>query len=142
MTPNKNTSSTTRPPRYTNQCRRSWKYTACWVRWETSDRRASIIVPWTQVSPRVSEAYGLVDDVNRVYSVVELGGIRNMAERLDHMPTQDKFLSPIIPMIILDGAREAYSRVIEKSQGGFRPGVACDDAVFSLRHLLESTGGD
>lgn len=48
-------------------------------------------------------------------------------------------LSRLIPIIILDRTREAYNRLLEACQCGFRPGVGCDDAIFVLRNVLERT---
>ena len=49
-------------------------------------------------------------------------------------------LSRIIPVIILDRARDAYSRLLGQCQCGFRPGMGCDDAIFTLRNVVERTG--
>ena len=49
-------------------------------------------------------------------------------------------LSRISPMIILDRARDAYSKLLEQCQCGFRPGIGCDDAIFSIRNVIERTG--
>ena len=43
-------------------------------------------------------------------------------------------------MIILDRTRDAYSRLSEQCQCGFRPGMGCDDAIFTLRNVVERTG--
>lgn len=49
-------------------------------------------------------------------------------------------LSRVSPMIILNSARDAYSKLLEQCQCGFRPGSGCDDAIFSLRNVIERTG--
>ena len=43
-------------------------------------------------------------------------------------------------MIILVRARNAYSKLLDQCQCGFRPGRGCDDTIFSFRNVIERTG--
>ena len=43
-------------------------------------------------------------------------------------------------MIILDRARNVYLKLLERCQCAFRPGSGCEDAIFSLRNVIERTG--
>ena len=49
-------------------------------------------------------------------------------------------LSRLIPMIILDRTKNAYTKLLEQCQCGFKPGSGCDDAIFSLRNVVENSG--
>ena len=48
--------------------------------------------------------------------------------------------SRVIPVIILQRAWDAYSKLLEQCQCGISPGCGCDDAIFTLGNVTERTG--
>lgn len=71
-------------------------------------------------------------------SCIFKGGVRSVASNYRGINVL-AVISRLLPMIILNRISEAYNRTIDETQYGFRKNKGCDNAIFVLRNIINTS---